>query len=75
MEAKGLLARATDTTGKRAKPLSLIPQGRTLLHKVVPLFAHRHVAMLAPLDAAERQEFDRLISKIVFATRKWGEPG
>lgn len=75
LEAKGLIARATGTKDKRAKPLSLTPQGRALLEKVVPLFADRQAAMLAPLDAAERQEFDRLISKIVFAMPKWVEPG
>ena len=75
LETKGLIARVTGTRDKRAKPLSLTPQGRTLLQEVVPLFTGRQAAMLAPLDPVERQEFDRLIGKIVFAMPQWVEPG
>lgn len=74
LEAKGLLARETDVADKRAKPLAITASGRALLADVVPLFAERQKAMLAPLDNKEIAEFDRLVSKIVFAMPSWVAP-
>lgn len=71
LETNGLIARNTDTADKRAKPLALTAEGRATLEQVVPLFRDRQAAMLAPLDANEAAEFDRLISKIVFAMPSW----
>lgn len=71
LEVKGLIARDTDAEDKRAKPLSLTPRGDALLHKVMPHFLQRQKAMLAPLDTKEAAEFDRLISKIIFAMPDW----
>lgn len=74
LEAKGLLARETDTEDKRAKPLSITPKGRALLEDVVPLFARRQAAMLSALDKDEIAEFDRLVRKVVFGMPSWVAP-
>ena len=71
LEAKGLITRDTDAEDKRAKPLALTEGGRALLADVVPLFKARQAAMLAPLDGEEVAEFERLITKIVFAMPDW----
>lgn len=74
LEARGLIRRDTDAADKRAKPLALTYDGRALLKDVLPHFRKRQAAMLAPLDAEEVVEFDRLISKIVFAMPNWVRP-
>lgn len=74
LESKGLLARETDTEDKRAKPLSITAAGRGLLEDVVPIFAQRQEAMLSVLDKQEIAEFDRLVSKVVFAMPSWVAP-
>lgn len=74
LETKGLLERETDAADKRAKPLKITERGRALLADVVPLFAERQKALLAPLDETEIAEFDRLVSKLVFAMPSWVAP-
>jgi len=74
LETKGLIARDTDTADRRAKPLNLTPRGSALLDEVVPLFKERQAAMLAVLDEAEAAEFDRLMTKVVFAMPDWVHP-
>jgi DNA-binding MarR family transcriptional regulator len=74
LEAKGLIARDTDAADRRAKPLNLTSQGRALLDEVVPLFKERQAAMLAVLDETEAAEFDRLMTKVVFAMPDWAQP-
>jgi DNA-binding MarR family transcriptional regulator len=74
LEAKGLIARDTDAADRRAKPLNLRPEGRALLDEVVPLFRARQTAMLAALDPEEAAEFDRLMTKVVFAMPEWVAP-
>ncbi len=74
LEAKHLIGRNTDVSDKRVKPLHLTDAGRTLLAKIVPLFADRQAAMFAPLTSEEVEEFDRLIGKITFAMPSWVQP-
>lgn len=74
LEANGLIARDTDRSDKRAKPLHLKDEGRALLAEIVPLFSKRQAAMLAPLTAEEVTELDRLMGKITCAMPDWVEP-
>lgn len=74
LEIKGLIARDTDAADRRAKPLNLTRPGRALLDEVVPLFKARQQAMFAVLDEAEAAEFDRLMTKVVFAMPDWVQP-
>jgi len=71
LEGRGLIARDTDASDKRAKPLTLTDSGSTLLARVVPLFKERQSAMQAPLNENEAAEFDRLMSKIIFRMPDW----
>ncbi|WP_227286033.1 MarR family winged helix-turn-helix transcriptional regulator [Boseongicola sp. H5] len=75
LEEKGLIGRDTDTADKRAKPLTLTAKGHALLAGVLPLFRERQAAMLAPLDRREAAEFNRLITKVVFAMPGWVAAG
>ena len=74
LETKGLIARDTDRSDKRAKPLHLTVEGSGLLAKIVPLFTGRQAAMLAPLTTEEVAELDRLMGKITCAMPDWVEP-
>jgi MarR family transcriptional regulator, temperature-dependent positive regulator of motility len=74
LETKGLIERDTDAADRRAKPLKLTGQGIALLEEVVPLFKTRQQAMLAVLDDTEAVEFERLITKLVFAMPDWVQP-
>jgi DNA-binding MarR family transcriptional regulator len=74
LETKGLIGRDTDAADRRAKPLKLVEPGRALLNKVVPVLKARQQAMLAVLDDAEATEFERLITKLVFAMPDWVQP-
>ncbi|MEM9843386.1 MAG: MarR family transcriptional regulator [Pseudomonadota bacterium] len=74
LEAKELIARDTDRSDKRAKPLHLTEAGRSLLGEIVPIFTERQAAMRAPLSTDEAAEFDRLITKIVYGMPIWAKP-
>lgn len=74
LETNGLIARDTDTTDKRAKPLHLTGGGKALVAEIVPLFAARQAAMLSPLTADEAADLDRLMGKIIAAMPAWIAP-
>lgn len=74
LEAKGLIARDTGTVDRRAKPLNLTAEGRALVDAIVPLFEARQQAMLAALNETEAADFQRLMTKIVFAMPEWVTP-
>ncbi len=74
LETKGLIARNTDTTDKRAKPLHLTGEGKAMVAEIVPLFAARQAAMLSPLTADEAADLDRLMGKIIAAMPAWVAP-
>lgn len=71
---KGYVARGTDPDDKRAKPLSLTADGDAMLEKVVPIVEARQNKMRAALTAAEQEQFDHLIRKMVFAMPEWVTP-
>ncbi|MEM9013087.1 MAG: MarR family transcriptional regulator [Pseudomonadota bacterium] len=68
---KGLIARRTDASDKRAKLLALTEAGRAMLAETIPEFDRRQQAMRQALSEAEKAEFDRLILKIVYAMPEW----
>lgn len=71
---KGMISRKTNDADKRAKPLVLTAKGKQKLAQVVPVVEARQMAMCAPLSDAERAEFDRLYTKIIFGMPEWVKP-
>lgn len=71
---KGYVKRGTDPDDKRAKPLQLTDTGRSVLASVAPIVKARQDAMRNALSDTERDQFDRLIRKIVFAMPDWVTP-
>ena len=68
---KGLVARRADPHDGRRATLHATEQGRQLYRDNIARFVVQQERMLACLSAAERRQFDRLLSKIVEASPDW----
>lgn len=64
MEQAGLIERLPDPDDGRGWLLRLKPQGRALYQKIVPVVQAREAFLLDALTPAERQAFDRALSKV-----------
>lgn len=69
--SRQLVALGVGGEDRRAKPLQLTHEGRTLLNAAVPLFEERQAAMLSALDEAERRQLLALLDKMVGETPGW----
>jgi DNA-binding MarR family transcriptional regulator len=65
LEKRGLLVRSADADDRRAKRISLTRAGRKLIEAVNRIRGKIGERILAPLDAAERATFLKLVSKLV----------
>ena len=64
MQAKGWIERTPSDQDRRAKLVRLSPAGRRLLRKVAPAVRRVQERMLAPLPAADRDTFVRLLAQL-----------
>jgi DNA-binding MarR family transcriptional regulator len=62
--ARGLLARDTHGDDRRRSVLSLSREGQGVHDQVVPLALEYERRLLAPLDADERAQLERLLGKL-----------
>ncbi len=65
LEERGLIRRASPAHNQRVKQLSITSEGRDILAATGAAVRNAQARILAPLEPAERQEFLRLISKLV----------
>lgn len=65
LEAKGHIARASSTTDKRARVVSLTESGNELLVQVTPVVRILQDEILGQLDSLEREQFLVLAAKAV----------
>lgn len=70
LEARGLLRRQASAADRRVRLLVLTDEGRAMLAKVVPGMLRAQERMLAPLPAAERAEFMRMLRTLVKANNE-----
>ena len=63
LEAKGWIVR--ELMARRQRRLLLTPEGEAVLQRLVPGLAAMNDQLLARLDAAEREDFMRLLRKFV----------
>ncbi|MEM8813385.1 MAG: MarR family winged helix-turn-helix transcriptional regulator [Pseudomonadota bacterium] len=68
---KGLIERQQRDDDRRSKTLVMTEPGRDLLAAVVPIVGRRQEAMLAILTPAERDQFERLMERLVQGTPDW----
>ena len=67
LEKKGLVRRQPGVEDRRTKRLFLTPQGRTVLRKIAAKLPRITNNILAPLSAADRTRFVRLLVRLVGA--------
>ena len=67
LEARGLLARNVSPIDRRARLLSPTPAGLGLLQAAVPRMLRSQERLLEPLDGPERDEFLRLMRRLIDA--------
>lgn len=65
LERDGLVARTLDPEDRRGHVLQLLPRGRVLYRRIVPLVRAREAFLLAGLDAAERAALDAALGKVL----------
>ncbi|MCU0814506.1 MAG: MarR family winged helix-turn-helix transcriptional regulator, partial [Burkholderiaceae bacterium] len=58
LERKGLIARDTDPDDSRGRLIRLLPAGRALFRKIVPMVRSREAYLLEGLDDAERRALE-----------------
>jgi DNA-binding MarR family transcriptional regulator len=67
LEERGLLRRAADPNDRRARRLSLTPEGQALLRRAEAAVQRVQKALLAPLKPEERRSFVAALQKIADA--------
>ena len=65
MEKSGLIGRSPDPQDGRGQMVRLLPAGRALYRKIVPMVLAREEFLLGALDPAERQVLDRAVEKVL----------
>lgn len=70
LEARGLLVRSVSPSDRRARLLTLTAEGQAVLRAVVPAMQRAQGRILAPLAAAEQQEFLRMLRTLVDANNE-----
>ena len=66
-EKRGLVRRRQSSKDGRGVEVGITPAGRKLAQRVAIEFGERIAALVAPLDAAEREVFSQLASRILIA--------
>lgn len=75
LEAAGLVSRTSDGTDRRHRVLRLLPPGRVLVKKIIPLVQAREAFLLEGLDDTERALLDRLLTTLTERARQLVQQG
>jgi DNA-binding MarR family transcriptional regulator len=67
LERRGLVQRQAAAEDRRVRRLTITPDGAALLERVMPAMQRAQTRILAPLPAAERATFLRLLTTLVTA--------
>ncbi|WP_231724441.1 MarR family winged helix-turn-helix transcriptional regulator [Deinococcus actinosclerus] len=65
LEARGLLRRTPDAQDRRAQRIHLTDAGRDLVRHHLPVHLRREEDLLSPLNAAERQQLEQLLRRLI----------
>lgn len=75
LEGKGLVARETDPDDSRGRLIRLLPAGRALFRRIVPMVRSREAFLLEGLEPAERAALDAAIDKLLQRSRQLARQG
>ncbi|MBI5257181.1 MAG: MarR family transcriptional regulator [Burkholderiales bacterium] len=75
MEGNGLLARETDPDDKRGQRLRLLPAGRALHRKIVPMVQAREAYLLEGLGAEQRALLEQAIDRVMERANQLAQQG
>jgi DNA-binding MarR family transcriptional regulator len=75
LEAAGLISRTADGSDRRHRVLRLLPAGRALVKKIIPLVQAREAFLLEGLDAQEREVLDRVLTTLTERARQLVQQG
>lgn len=75
MERDGLLAREPDAADRRNRIVRLLPAGRALYRKIVPMAQAREAYLLESLDAHERDTLSKALDKLQDRARQLQQQG
>ncbi len=67
LEGKGLVKRIVNERDRRARTITLTPEGEQILHELIPVVKRFQDEILLGLNEAERAEFLRLAAKVADA--------
>lgn len=70
LEAKGWVRREADPNDRRRKLLWVTPEGEQTTQQMKRLVARAQTRILGPLNASEREQFMRLLGKLVAGHEK-----
>lgn len=70
LEGRGLLLRSVSPADRRARLLTLTPEGHAVLREVVPCMHRAQERILAPLAPGEQREFLRMLRTLVDANNE-----
>lgn len=70
LERRGLVTRMPSEFDRRAKIVKITDAGKVFIRRVRPRMARAQDRLIAPLDDDEREEFFRLINKLVDANNE-----
>ncbi|MGC2857457.1 MarR family winged helix-turn-helix transcriptional regulator [Novispirillum sp. DQ9] len=70
LEGRGHIQRQSDDKDRRIKRLTLTDEGRAILEAVRPMVEEVQALLLGPLDDAEKEQFIRLLTKLVLANNE-----
>ncbi len=75
LDAKGLLRQSVSTTDRRARSLRLTPRGERLHDSLAPIAWVDQLAILHPLDTAERETLLDLLVRVIEGNLPLARPG
>lgn len=67
----GLIEKQVDNADGRRAPLKITLAGTALYTGIIPMFQQREQAMLSVLTEREREQFERLLGKLVLRSDNW----
>ena len=75
LEARGLLKRSVNSADRRARELTITPQGKKLWRRFQPKIRAANSDILACLNAGEKEQFLDMLVRVVGANKMHARPG